>query len=211
MPAAIVAAKGASSRVRSSSRVRTLGRQPEMRIDAGVAVTRKMLAAGDDFLRLHRQHEWQSRLDHGLRRRSESTRADDRVCGVGVDVEHRREIEVEAEARQLAPHGAADSCRVPSPTRRIGEAGDGRRRAADATALVIDRNQKSFPAVRDAYLVNQPAVAVEPGCIGEVMAKIAFEQNDAGRLQILEQRPVTLAKDGRRAKTDDKMIAHRVD
>ena len=188
-----------------------MGRQPEMRIDAGVAVTRKMLAAGYDSSRLHRQHEWQSRLDHGLGRRSESTRADDRVCGIGVDVEHRREIEVEAEARQLAPHCAADSCRVASPTRRIGEAGDGRRRAADATALVIDRNQKSFPPGRDAYLVNQPAVAVEPGFIGEIMAKIAFEQNDAGRLQIPEQRPVALVKDGRRPKTDDKMVAHCID
>ena len=128
-----------------------------------------------------------------------------------MNVEHRREVEIEAKARQFPPHRGADGGGLARPARGVIEAGDGRRRAADASALVIDRDQQSLSPRRGADIVDQPPMAVEPGRIRQVMAKIAFEQDDACGLQIPQQRLIPRVEARRRPQPDDEMVAHRVD
>ena len=100
-----------------------------------------MLAAGDDFFRLHGLYERQRRRVHRFRGLSEGAFADHRIGRVGVNVEHWREIEVDAERGELAPHRAANSRRLPRPSRGVGEARDGERRPAHPAPLVVDGDE----------------------------------------------------------------------
>ena len=76
---------------------------------------------------------------------------------------------------------------------------------------MIDRDQQPLPPGRRADVVDQPAMAVEPPFVRQIVAKIAFEEDDAGGLQILQERAVAHVEFWRRPETNDKMVAHRVD
>ena len=78
------------------------------------------------FSRLHGLYERQRRRDHGIRRLPKSAFADHRIFGVGVNIEHGREVEVDAERGEFAAHRAANFGGLPRPSRGIGEARDGR-------------------------------------------------------------------------------------
>ena len=118
-----------------------LRRQTEMGVDAGIAVPWKMLAAGDDFFRLHGLHERQRRRDHGVRCLPEGAFADHRIFGVGVNVEHWGKVQIEAERGEFAAHRAANAGGLLRPSRGIGEARNGRRRPAHPAPLVVDGDQ----------------------------------------------------------------------
>src|SRR5690606_34363042 len=71
-------------------------------------VAGEVLAAGQDAGGGEAAREGEAAPDHVVGIAAERAVADDRVGLVGVDVEHRREVDVDAERRQLAAEGAAD-------------------------------------------------------------------------------------------------------
>ena len=182
-----------------------------MGVDVGIAMPGKMLAAGDDFFRFHGLYEGQRRRDHGVRRLPKSAFADHRIFGVGVNIEHGREVEVDAERCEFAAHRAANLRRLPRPSRGIGEARDGERRPAHPPALVVDGDEHAFPPGCRPNIGDQPRVALKPGFIRNIMAEIALEENDAGRAQIGKKRAVVIVEDRRRFKADQKMVAGQAD
>src|ERR1019366_10507627 len=115
--------------------------------------------------------------------------------------------EVDAERGEFAPHRAAGLGRLLRPARGIGEAGDRRRGPAHAATLVVDRDEHAGAAGGGANIGDQPRVALKPGLVGKIMAKIALEEDDAGGPQIGEKRWVVLIKNRRGSKADEEMMA----
>ena len=86
-------------------------RQLEMRIGARVAVAGKMLAARGDAFRLQRPDDRAAEPRDLLGLLGERAIADDRVLRVGVDVEHRRVVERDADRLQLGRERAREALR----------------------------------------------------------------------------------------------------
>ena len=74
----------------------------------GVAVAGEVLAAREHARLVEAAREGERAARHGLGLGAERAIADDRVRRVRVHVEHRREVDVEAERAQLVAERAAD-------------------------------------------------------------------------------------------------------
>ena len=122
-------------------------RQALMRVTVGGAVTRKVLADRDDIRRLQATNEGRAQLadQPGIAR--EAARADDGIARIAVDVQHRRQIHIEAVGHQaLAEHAA----RLFGQGRRTGRAqrhvaGDVRyvlTQSGDIAAFLIDGEKR---------------------------------------------------------------------
>jgi len=124
-------------------------RQLEVGVGVRIAVTGEVLAARDHAGRVETARERERPTRRTGRVAAERALADDRVRGVRVHVEHRREVDIEAERAQLVAHRAADLLGDPlvltggqpvvrhhrRPHRR------GRAHALDEPALLIDGDQ----------------------------------------------------------------------
>ena len=100
-PASMAALNGTNSTCAQPLERMLDQRQLEVRIGAGVAVPRKMLAAGRDALALQRADDGGAEPRHLLGLLRQRAIADHRVLRVGVDVEHRRVVERDADGLQL--------------------------------------------------------------------------------------------------------------
>ena len=88
-------------------------RQFQVGIEAGVAVTGKVLPAGGHALRFQRTDEDRAQTRDLARILRQRTVADDRVGGIGVHVEHRREVQRDTDAPQFPGEGAAETlCQI---------------------------------------------------------------------------------------------------
>ncbi len=147
-------------------------RQVEMRIDVRVAVAREVLHAAGDAGPHRAAHPGAGQPRDVGRVFGKAALGDDRVRRVVVDVEHRREIPVEAHARKAAPDRLAD---------RFGErhvaAGAERHRrrrvrqeagAHERAAFLIDADQRAL-----AHRLAQ--VGGEAAHLG-LVAQVAAEQ-----------------------------------
>ena len=76
-------------------------RQPQVRIHRGVAMPREMFAAGHHAAVQRPAHEAQRAAGGLFRLVAEAADAYDRVCRVGVYIQHRGQVEVYAHAAQL--------------------------------------------------------------------------------------------------------------
>ena len=120
--------------------------QDEMRVADARAVTGKVLAATEHPAAFEPTPEGAPEPSHEGWARAKGSVADDPITRVRPHIEHWREVEVEAERRQLAPHGSADRGRE---RRRAGAADGGHRRKMregttqpmDTSPFVIDGNQ----------------------------------------------------------------------
>ena len=120
-------------------------RQAEMRVDVGVAVPGKMLERGDHAGRLQAADVGRRERADLRRILAERARVDDRVARVVVDVDDRREVDVDA-----------DGARVSTPvTRPASNASDSSPAAPNAIArgnAVAPMMRKPTPASKSAVL-----------------------------------------------------------
>src|SRR5439155_672700 len=126
------------------------GREDEVRVAGARAVSGEVLPAGEHAGPPEPARQRDAQAGDPRRVGPEGAVADHAVARVGPDVEHRGEVEVDADRAQLVPHGAAD---------RLGEAGvaprahhgGGRemrerpRQPVDTPALVVERDQRAHP------------------------------------------------------------------
>ena len=120
--------------------------QAEMGVDRRVPVAGEMLAAAQKPRRAVAAHGLRAKLRDPRRVVAEASHADDRVHAVAVDVEVGREVEVDADAAQLARGDArAVVCVADAPRRGDGHAaGDVHGvggQARDHAALLIDGDE----------------------------------------------------------------------
>ncbi len=139
-------AEGRQLDLAQAGEVEIEARQGQVAVEVRVAVSRKMLGAGGEPLALHRFDEGGSMGGDELRGAREAAIADDRVVGVAVDVDDRREVEVETAVEQLRRERAGEVSRVldgpaaEDPHRR--PLGPGRAQALDPSALLIERDDE---------------------------------------------------------------------
>ena len=143
-------------------------------VDRGVAVPGEVLAAGEDVVLLQALEERDGVAHHGAGIAAEGAVADDRVRRVGVDVEDRREIEVESDGAELhgdGGGGAADEIEIVEQAelahRRQRE--EGRGHARDAAALLIDADERG--QIGGSRRADRLAEARRGGDVREVAAK----------------------------------------
>ena len=114
-----------------------------MGISLGITMAGKMLAAGYDAAVAQTAHPGGTHFDDLLWRPTKRTITDNGTCRVRIDVEHGREIEVQANNPQLRGGGAATLIcyfRVSglSDGSGAGKMGKRLRQPMNPTALVID-------------------------------------------------------------------------
>ena len=147
MPAPMAARNGGSSICSRRARPWLDDRQREVAVDLGVAVSGKVLAAREHVGPLQAAHERDAGAHHGARVGAERAIADDRVFGLRVDVEDRREVEVEADGAELGPdRGRRRHHQVEVAERRElahrGKSERRRRQAHHAAAFLIDADER---------------------------------------------------------------------
>ena len=104
--AAMAAAKGTSScRAKRSLRA-VKARQIDVGIDGRVAVAGEMFGAGQNAFGREAAKEGNAHARDLLRVGAEAAAGGDRARGIGRQIEHGSEIEVDARGAQLASHGA---------------------------------------------------------------------------------------------------------
>ena len=119
-----------------------------MRIRRGVPMPGEVLRRHRDPRALVRGHPGAGVPRDSLRIRAEAADADHRVVGVGVDVDIRREVEVDAGVAQLRRDGRAhlggERDIVQAPQDRIARVGRalGRMQPGDIAALLVDRDER---------------------------------------------------------------------
>ncbi len=86
--------------------------QGEVAVEVGVAVTGEMFCTGRHAQALHGRDKGPGVGADRVRVTGEAAVADHRVVRVAVDVDHRREVEVEATVEQLQRQGAGEAARV---------------------------------------------------------------------------------------------------
>ena len=159
-------------------------RQVEVRIDVRVAMPRKVLdAAGHTGAQRTAHPGAREPRDLG-RVFAEAALGDDRVRRVVVDIEHRCEVPVEAQALHCAAHGLADpfgECGIAAGTQRHR---CGRLRheggANDRAAFLVDADQRAL-AHRLAQILGELAHLV-------LAAEIAAEQADGADVVLAQER-----------------------
>jgi hypothetical protein len=159
----------------------------QVRVGRHRAVPRKMLAAGRHASVCHAGHEGPGQRRRGVRVGMKRPRSDDFAHSI-VEIEHRREAEIDAERHQLGRHHEAARPRQRQAPLRVGvvgpPVGGGRRQRREAgpqalhpPALLVDRDQQ-------ARLAQGMDVDTQ-GLQLRGILEIALEQDDAadGRLQ----------------------------
>ena len=122
-----------------------------------VSMTREVLSAGQHSSALQPPSPGQRVSNHPLRFMPERAVTDDRVGRIGVDVQDRREVEVESEAPELSPGQRSGALRplkvigAREVTRR-GHGGDlramRRLESLDASPFLVDREERSRGGLR---------------------------------------------------------------
>ncbi len=124
--------------------------------------------------------------------RAEGPVADHGICGVAGDVEHGREVEVDADRGELAGHRAVANARTAeTPCAATTAAGrevrERRRQPMDAPALVIDRDQNRLVGQERTEVGGQRDERTE---LGDVAAKqdhtargVAFQEGPRGPIE----------------------------
>ena len=121
-------------------------RQLEVAVGRRVAVTGEVLGAGGHARGLHRGDERRRMPADARRIAGEAAVADHRVVRVGVDVDHRREVQADPEVRQLTGDRRGHRRRrrrivaLAQQTHRR-PLGPRRPQPLDATTLLVDRQQ----------------------------------------------------------------------
>jgi hypothetical protein len=95
--------------------------QGQMRINVGIAVAGKVLADRDDARLLVGRDRRRAKRRHQHRVGAERARADHWVGRVAVDIQHRREIHIQADRAQFdcgQPRGARDERRIAGRAQR---------------------------------------------------------------------------------------------
>ena len=153
-------------------------RQGVVRIDMGVAMAREMLDAAGHPLAQRAAHPGPGHARHQGRVLAEAALADDRVGRVVVDVQHRREVPVDAQVTQAARHRRADLLGQGLVAdgaqrhrgRRLRQAGG----PHDRAALLVDADQRPL-AHRGTQVGGQLADLV-------LVAEVLAEQADGADL-----------------------------
>ena len=160
-------------------------RQLVMGIGARVAVPREVLAARGNPLRLERPHDRGPEARHVLGGLSQRAIADDRVPGIGVNVEHGGVVERDPHGLQLGrerpgePLGQRDLAAAPEGNHRRPH-GERRFQARDAPAFLIDTDpERDLPGERLRF----------PRELGDLLRAfhVAREQNDAAQVELARQ------------------------
>src|ERR1700747_433438 len=95
-----------------------------MGVGLSVTMAGKMFAATDDPFGLHCRQKRPARVKHRLWIGAKSAFADHRIFWIGMNIEHRREIEVDAKRGEFAPHCVTHLLSRWSPACRIRTPGD---------------------------------------------------------------------------------------
>ena len=152
----------------------------------------EVFATGEDPRRVEPAREGERAARDGGGVVAEGAITDDRICGVGVDVEDRREIDIEPERAQLVADRTADllcglgveRCREAVVRHHRRPPGGGRPHALDEAALLIDRDQRRGPV---------GGGEVEPAIQGDERVEIT-DLVEAGRGSL--EHEVALEQDG---------------
>ena len=185
--ASIAALNGTSSTSRSRSMRMLDQRQLEMRVGARVAVSGKVLAARRDPFGLQRADDGaaEPRDLFGIVR--QGAIADDRIPGIGVDVEHRRVVERDADRLQLRgqrpgePLGQADVA-APAEARHRRPLGERRLQPRDAAAFLIDAHPERQIRHEPGRLVAQLRHLLR-------LCDVPREENHAAEPELARERP----------------------
>ncbi len=162
-------------------------RQLVMRVDRGVAVPGKMLAAGGDALGLQRLDDNRTDPRHILRPLGQRAVANRRVVAVGEDVEHRGEVERDADRPQFRGQRPGEPLRqtvVAAPAERPHRRPDGERalEPRDAAPFLIDAHPQR-------QLAGQP-----PGVARDLrnllgLGDVARKEDHAAEVEFRRQPP----------------------
>src|SRR5262245_459669 len=111
-----------------------------------IAMAGKMFAAGNDAACAQPVSPGRADLDHAPWIGAEGAVADDWVRRVGVDIEHRREIEVDAEPSEFLGGGPAETSgelgvALCADLRRGGKMAEGRGQTMDPAAFLVDGDE----------------------------------------------------------------------
>ena len=79
-----------------------------MGVDAGISMPRKVLAASAYAIGLHPVHEIACPGGNHFGRAPERSHADYRILRIAVDVQNRREVQIDSQRSKLKPHRSAD-------------------------------------------------------------------------------------------------------
>ena len=164
-------------------------RQAKVRVDRGIAVAGKVLAAAENSRIGISAHSLTGKRGDARGVISEAAHPDNGVAAVAVDVQHGRKVEVHAHAAQLARGYRSGGIGIPDAPRR----GDGHvarnvhrvwRKARDHAALLVDRDKGRVPGLRDNERLELPA---EPAEL-VVVFNIPSEQYDIADLIFAHER-----------------------
>ncbi len=161
------------------------GRQFQMGVRAGVAVAGEVLSASHHPVILQAAHDGQPQFAHLAGIAADSPVADNRVGGVGVHIQHRRHVHVDADGAELfrrdrrggIGHLGGVALAEPGAGREdresVGESGD-------APSFLVDGDQQGFA-------LGQLLKAV--GQLDDLrrMLQIARKENDSAGLQVAEE------------------------
>jgi hypothetical protein len=157
--------------------------QRHVAVEAGVPVSREVLAAGDDRVVVEPTDDRSAEVRDLGRIRRDRAIADDRVLGVAVDVEHRREVQVEPRGGELpATHGAhlvGEGHRVDhAELRHLREDGERLRQPMHRAPLLVDADERRDTAAERPELLRQIQDLIE-------LLEVPAEQDDAAEAPLL--------------------------
>ena len=153
-------------------------RQLQMAVLRRIAVPGKMLPAGAHALRLHAVDECAAHLRDNARIGAEAPVADHWVVGIGVNVQHRRVIQIDIDGAQLGADDPANVTRErfiagQSDRAHRADMGESRAHPRDAAAFLVDRREKRTlrrkldVAAKFGHLRRRYDVAREENCAAD--------------------------------------------
>jgi hypothetical protein len=177
----------------------------EMAVLLRVAVAGEVFAAGHDRVVVQTADDRAPQAGHLLRRVGDRAPPDDRVLGVGVHVQHGREVQVETGGRQLATDDGADLVgqRHRGHLPQVGhvrEHREGFGQPMDQPALLVDADE------------GRHATTHRPQRLGQVEhlfegLEVALEKDEAAEAPFFIE-PQQLLGDARAVETDDQPLAN---
>ena len=139
-------------------------------------------------LSLKRKKKIARGLGHQAGLGSECAGSNHGIRGIGVNIHHRRVIQIDAQGPEFDAHRCSDRCAAGRPRCRRTEVCDRRRRPKHGSAFMIDGNEQLFPLHAVTRAVNQFAVGGKPLLIRNAALEIVAKQNNSCGLQRREQR-----------------------
>ena len=187
-PAASMAARNGTNSTCAQPLRRVLDeRQLEVRVGAGVAVPREVLAARGDALALQRADDGRRRGGATARPCRQRAVADDRVLRIGVDVEHRRVVERDADRLQLRGQRAGEAL----GERDVAAAAERRHRRPLGERLLQPRDAAAFLVDADpGRAIARRARSSSPRELGDLLGRldVAREEDGAAEPELARQR-----------------------